>query len=131
MAMPTDKQMQHLGRFGDFDFYLADESFKKPGVYYWNGKRNVNVLEAVSFVNAASDEISNCQLIASNQEHIASVMCRALAIIGTLCHEARGFHPMYPESFPATIRDLNGARTTSEPPQYDEAAREAGEQEKP
>lgn len=41
--MSAEKEMKFLGEFFSVKWYLADEGFKVPGIYYWNGKTNVLV----------------------------------------------------------------------------------------
>lgn len=48
--MPVEAAMKSLGHFHGRDFYLADEGFDRPGIYYWNGKKNVHVDDVIAAV---------------------------------------------------------------------------------
>lgn len=55
-------KMKLIGRAKNYDWYFADDSFEKPGIYYWNGKENINVIERLlSLENALGKAESQLQ----------------------------------------------------------------------
>lgn len=59
--MATEAMMQPLGSLDGVAWYWAAQGrFDKPGVYFWDGKRNVHVSELSALLRMVLDDMDTC-----------------------------------------------------------------------
>ena len=60
-----DKEMVHLTNINGLGVYIADNSFEKPGLWYWDGKRNIH---PVSEIDRLKRELEEAKYVITRRE---------------------------------------------------------------